>query len=62
MYKVVTANLVLILTCVTLLKSFIDGRAIMVEPPHRSSLWRFNYNTTTNLRDDSINCGGYDVS
>lgn len=37
-----------------------DARAIMVEPPHRSSLWRFNYNTSVNLRDDGLNCGGYD--
>ncbi|XP_045183844.1 uncharacterized protein LOC123542202 [Mercenaria mercenaria] len=40
--------------------SVVECRAIMVEPPHRSSLWRFNYNTTVNLRDDSLNCGGYD--
>ena len=40
----------------------VSGRGIMVEPPHRSSLWRYNYNVTVNLRDDSLNCGGYDVS
>ena len=38
------------------------GRAILVEPPHRSCLWRFNYNTTINTKDDDLNCGGYDVS
>ena len=40
-----------------------EARAIMVEPPHRSSLWRFNYsNALVNLKDDNLNCGGYDVS
>ena len=40
----------------------VSGRAILVEPPHRSSLWRFKYNTTINTKDDDLNCGGYDVS
>ena len=40
----------------------VSGRAILVEPPHRSCLWRFNYNTTINTKDDDLNCGGYDVS
>ena len=40
----------------------VSGRAILVEPPHRSSLWRFQYNTTINAKDDALNCGGYDVS
>ncbi|XP_060070546.1 uncharacterized protein LOC132550493 [Ylistrum balloti] len=38
-----------------------DGRAIMVEPPHRSSLWRFRYPTHVNSEDDLLNCGGFDV-
>ncbi|KAK0055793.1 hypothetical protein Bpfe_014859 [Biomphalaria pfeifferi] len=33
----------------------------MLEPPSRASLWRYGYNTPTNLYDDKTNCGGYDV-
>ncbi|KAI8785756.1 mucin-5AC, partial [Biomphalaria glabrata] len=32
----------------------------MLEPPSRASLWRYGYNTPTNLYDDKTNCGGYD--
>ena len=47
---------------IMVVKYGVSGRAILVEPPHRSSLWRFHYNTTINTGDDSLNCGGYDVS
>ena len=55
---------IFLLTCIgiMLVKHGVYSRAILVEPPHRSSLWRFQYNTTINTRDDSLNCGGYDVS
>ncbi|KAK3577337.1 hypothetical protein CHS0354_008433 [Potamilus streckersoni] len=47
------------LMCCSLWRASVQGRAILVEPPHRSSLWRFNYNTTINPQDDNLNCGGY---
>lgn len=47
---------------IMVVKYGVYGRAILVEPPHRSSLWRFKYNTTINTKDDELNCGGYDVS
>ncbi|XP_033735107.1 uncharacterized protein LOC117323780 [Pecten maximus] len=56
---VVLSTVVLLLDIIGYFQS--DGRAIMVEPPHRSSLWRFRYPTHVNTEDDLLNCGGFDV-
>ncbi|XP_069119289.1 uncharacterized protein [Argopecten irradians] len=56
---VVLSILILLLDIIGYFES--DGRAIMVEPPHRSSLWRFRYPTHVNTEDDLLNCGGFDV-
>ncbi|OWF38224.1 hypothetical protein KP79_PYT10599 [Mizuhopecten yessoensis] len=55
----VLSTLVLLLDIIGFFQS--DGRAIMVEPPHRSSLWRFRYPTHVNTEDDLLNCGGFEV-
>ena len=40
----------------------IEARALMIEPPQRSSLWRFRYNNTKiNIADSLLNCGGWEV-
>ncbi|KAH3867952.1 hypothetical protein DPMN_031087, partial [Dreissena polymorpha] len=57
---VAKATRIVVLALVTWFCCPVEPRAIMVEPPHRSSLWRFYNNTSMNLRDDSLNCGGYD--
>ena len=31
------------------------------EPPSRSSMWRRGYNTTVNINDNELNCGGFQV-
>ncbi|PVD36417.1 hypothetical protein C0Q70_03400 [Pomacea canaliculata] len=33
----------------------------MVEPPTRSSLWRYGFGTPVNFYDDDVNCGGFQV-
>lgn len=37
-------------------------RALMLEPPQRSSLWRFGNETPLNINDSALNCGGFEVS
>ena len=32
------------------------------EPPSRSSMWRRGYNTTVNINDNELNCGGFQVN
>ncbi|KAK3092918.1 hypothetical protein FSP39_008856 [Pinctada imbricata] len=39
----------------------IEARALMIEPPQRSSLWRFRFGTPINIEDNQQNCGGYEV-
>ncbi|KAK3595467.1 hypothetical protein CHS0354_003457 [Potamilus streckersoni] len=31
----------------------------MIEPPMRSSMWRYGFNTPKNYQDDLLHCGGY---
>lgn len=41
----------------------ITGFARLVDPPQRSSLWRYGYKgAPVNERDGELNCGGFDVS
>lgn len=50
-------NIVLII----LLIRRVDNKAMMIEPPHRSSLWRYDKTVPVNTKDDMLNCGGYEV-
>lgn len=36
-------------------------RALLLEPPQRSSLWRFGNETPLNINDSALNCGGFEV-
>ena len=38
------------------------GFGRLVDPPGRSSAWRYGFNTSINYDDNSLNCGGYSVS
>lgn len=37
-------------------------RALLLEPPQRSSLWRFGNETPLNINDSALNCGGFEVN
>ena len=39
-----------------------DGHAKMIEPPMRSSMWRFGFDTPINYNDNELFCGGIEVS
>nr|KAG5691649.1 hypothetical protein BaRGS_022924 [Batillaria attramentaria] len=36
----------------------VDGHGYVMDPPQRSSMWRFGYNTPINYDDDHLFCGG----
>ena len=38
------------------------GHGYLQEPPSRSSMWRFGFNTPPNYNDNQLFCGGFDVS
>ena len=38
------------------------GHGYLQEPPSRSSMWRFGFNTPHNYNDNQLFCGGFDVS
>lgn len=39
----------------------ISGHGRLVEPPSRSSMWRFGFKTKPNYNDNELFCGGYSV-
>lgn len=41
---------------------FIQGHGRMLEPPMRSSAWRYGFPTPKNYNDNELNCGGFPVS
>lgn len=49
------------LAVIILLIRRVDNKAMLVEPPHRSSLWRYDKTSPVNTKDDMLNCGGYEV-
>ena len=40
------------------IQSFVKGQGRMLQPPSRTSMWRFGYDTTVNHNDNVLNCGG----
>lgn len=38
------------------------GHGAMLDPPSRSVMWQFGYETEPNYNPGGLNCGGYDVS
>ncbi|KAJ8312041.1 hypothetical protein KUTeg_009414 [Tegillarca granosa] len=56
--------MILIWTTILLLtmSSFCNGHGYLKEPPSRSSMWRYGFNTPTNYNDNQLFCGGFDVS
>lgn len=50
-------------TCIILVYQimWIEGHGRLVEPPSRSSMWRYGFNTPINYDDNQLFCGGYDV-
>ena len=43
------------------LLDFTRGHGRLWEPPSRSSMWRRGYNTTININDNELSCGGFTV-
>jgi len=38
-------------------RSFVDAHGRLLNPPMRSSLWRYNYTSPVNNEDDFLSCG-----
>lgn len=47
---------------VVLLLDRIEGHGMMLDPPSRSSMWRFGFKVPANYDDDGLYCGGFGVS
>lgn len=50
---------ILTLFFTVLLAVNVDGHARLWEPPSRSTMWRRGYNTTVNINDNELSCGGF---
>ena len=35
----------------------VTGHGMMFDPPQRSSMWRFGFDTPVNTEDDFLSCG-----
>ena len=46
---------------VLMMTSLVEGHGRLVEPPSRSSAWRFGFPTPINYDDNELFCGGYQV-
>lgn len=41
----------------------VKGHGMLLDPPARSSLWRYGFeNAPTNYDDNALNCGNYSVN
>lgn len=40
----------------------VNGHGRLWEPPSRGSMWRRGYNTSININDNELSCGGFTVS
>ena len=40
-----------------MLENFVDAHGRLLNPPMRSSLWRYNYSSPVNSDDDFLSCG-----
>ena len=57
-HKTFVAGLVLLFQ---IERSSVEAHAKLIEPPMRSSMWRFGYNTPINYNDNELFCGGIQV-
>ena len=39
----------------------VSGHGRLIEPPSRSSMWRYGYDTEPNYQDNQLYCGGFTV-
>ncbi|XP_067664612.1 mucin-5B-like [Haliotis asinina] len=53
-------GLVVFVTLVLFLPVEVASHGRMIEPPMRSSMWRFGFNTPKNYDDNGLNCGGFE--
>lgn len=42
--------------------SQVDGHGRLIDPPARSTAWRYGFKTPVNYNDNELYCGGYTVS
>lgn len=54
--------LTMVLTFLVNLISCACGHGRLWEPPSRGSMWRRGYNTSVNINDNELSCGGFTVS
>lgn len=39
----------------------VTGHGKLIDPPGRSTMWRYNFSTPVNYDDNQLFCGGYQV-
>ncbi|XP_005092248.1 uncharacterized protein LOC101851710 [Aplysia californica] len=54
------ATILQIVTLATVLLVQVRGHGRLIEPPSRSSMWRYRFDNPVNYDDNQLYCGGYD--
>ena len=60
MFKIIVIQLVVL--SIAVLLDVAQGHGMMLDPPGRSSRWRYDSSAPTNYNDNANYCGGYGVS
>ena len=55
-------HIILGLLTLACLSASVAGHGRLIEPPSRSSMWRYGFDTEPNYQDNQLYCGGFTVS
>ena len=61
-WKVIISILSVIYSLILTDVGHVYGHGRLVDPPSRSSVWRYGFNTEHNYEDNQLFCGGFTVS
>ncbi|CAL8077603.1 unnamed protein product [Orchesella dallaii] len=53
------STITVFLACMMVSWNEVKGHGRLIEPPSRSSMWRYGFNTTANYNDHELYCGGF---
>ena len=67
MLRLKNNNFIAVTASVALFRLFyvilsVEGHGNMIDPPMRSSAWRYGFGTPINYDDNGLTCGGFGVS
>ncbi|KAK3084053.1 hypothetical protein FSP39_007381 [Pinctada imbricata] len=56
-----SSTLISLLVAMMMYVNAVNGHGYLMDPPSRSSMWRYGFHTPANYDDNQLFCGGFDV-